>query len=169
MSLLPYADYANAICHKTQKAAQAMVQARLTAGAQELDMPLASVFGGIGVGDLTATRVVCECKRAVPQTPFEGNWDADLAVRVIAPAADIAEDDFHALAGQIFAFFFQEPATVASRLSNATIKYTAQFVWPTGANLDLFDDSRSSRDDVGNGSFMSEQNFRVTCSGSVID
>jgi hypothetical protein len=105
----------NAICHKTQAAAAAMVQARVTAGAQEEDIPLASIFPGIGIGDLTARRVVLVCKRAVPQTPWEGNWDADLQVQVIGAAADFdSADDFHAYAGQVFAFFFQEPETVCA-------------------------------------------------------
>lgn len=161
---MSYADFANAICHKAQKAAAAMVQARITANALESLLPIENVFGGIGVESLTSKRVVCECRRATPALPWEGNWQADLVVRVLCPVADIAEDDFHELAGQIFAFFFQEPATVCARLSNATIKFTAQFIVPTGASWDTQPGA-----DGKEAEFMSEQQFQVLCSGSVID
>lgn len=168
MSLLHYSFYSNNICHKTQVAAQLMVQDRVTAGAQESDIPLESIFAGIGIGDLTAKRVVLLCKRAVPQTVWEGNWDADLQVQVIGPAADFeSADDFHAYAGQVFAFFFQAPATVCERLSNPTVKYTAQFIVPTGANWEFLDENVEGWH--GPASWVSEQNFRVTCSGSVIE
>lgn len=167
MSLLPYTEYASNICHKTQVAAQLMVQDRVTAGAQESDIPLNSIFAGIGIGDLTAKRVVLVCKRAIPQTPWEGNWDADLQVQVIGPAADFdSANDFHAYAGQVFAFFFQAPATVCDRLSNTTVKYTAQFIVPTGANWEFLNEQTEGW--KGPASWVSEQSFRVTCCGSVI-
>jgi hypothetical protein len=163
MSLLAYTEFANAICHKAQKAAQAMIQARITANGIEAEIPTGRVFAGIGNGDLTAIRVVAICQSAVPNLHWEGNWDADLSIVVVAPASDISEDDFHSLCGQVFAFFFQAPADVLSRLSNADIKFTATFIIPTGCGWDIESDGE------GNGAnWVSEQKFKVTCCGSVI-
>lgn len=166
---MSYADFANAICHKLQKSAQEMVQARITANGLESLLPTANVFAGIGKTGVTSKRVVCECKRAVPAEPWEGNWMADLKIRVICPYKDISEDGFHELSGQIFAFFFQEPATVCTRLSNATIKVTAQFIVPRGCGWDVVDDSGSETDRAGAASWESEHDFQVLCSGSVIE
>ncbi len=160
---MSYADFANAITHKLQKAAAEMVQARITANELEALLPIENVFGGIGNSSLTSKRVVCECRNAVPNEVWEGNWDADLTVKVHAPFADIAEDDFHELAGQIFALFFQAPADVCARLSNATIKFTAQFIVPTGCGWDIEPGA-----DGKNAEWVSEHRFKVTCSGSVI-
>lgn len=163
MSLLPYTEFANAICHKLQKAGQAMIQDRITANALESDIPLANIFAGIGNGSLTAKRVVSICQSAVPNMQWEGNWDADLSIIIVCPASDISEDDFHSLCGQVFAFFFQAPADVCSRLSNPTIKITAQFIVPTGCGWDI------EQGATGEGAnWVSEQKFRVTCCGSVI-
>lgn len=161
---LAYTEFANAICHKLQVAAAEMVKARITANELTDQLPLANVFAGIGIGDLEATRVVCLCQRATPQHPWEGNWQAELSVVVVAPFADIASvDEYHALAGQIFAFFFQERETVCSRLSNADVKFTAQFIVPTGASWDI-----DRGEDGKDATFVSEQSFQVMCSGSVI-
>lgn len=161
---MSYVDFANAICHKAQKAAAAMVVSRITANSLESLLPIANVFGGITNSDITATRVVCLCKQAVPGEMWEGNWLADLTVEVRAPEADIAEDDFHALAGQIFAFFFQEEETVSSRLSNSTIKFTCQKIFPRGCGWNI----EPGAD--GNGAeWVSEHRFQLQCCGSVID
>lgn len=161
MSLLPYTEFANAICHKLQKSAQAMIIARILANGLQSDIPTENIFAGIGNGTLTALRVVAICQSAVPNLQWEGNWDADLSIIVVAPASDISEDDFHSLCGQVFAFFYQAPADVCDRLSDSTIKITAQFIIPTGCGWDVEDAS-------GEANWVSEQRFKVTCSGSVI-
>jgi hypothetical protein len=163
---MSYTNFANAICHKTQKAAQEMVKARIVANGLESLLPAESVFAGIGGGLLTAKRVVCECKNAVAAEPWEGNWMADLKIQVRCPHEDISEDDFHELAGQIFAFFFQSKSDVETRLSNATIKYTAQFVIPRRASWDIENEGDA---DAPSHVWVSEVEFQVLCSGSVID
>jgi hypothetical protein len=167
LSLLAYTEFANAICHKLQKAAQAMVQARITANSLEVEIPLANVFGGIGRLGLTSTRVVCLSQNAVPSEMWEGNWMADLDVGVIAPFSDIDEDDFHSLSGQVFAFFFQAPETVCARLSNADVKFTAQAIYPRGQSWELVrDDDERLATPVA---WQSTIKFQVHCSGSVIE
>lgn len=161
---MSYADFANAICHKTQKAAQAMIQARIVANAITA-IATTSVFAGIQSSELTSTRVVCVCRNAVPAEPWEGNWLADLTIKVIAPFADYADaDDFHELSGQIFAFFFQDKEDVATRLSNATVKYTAQLVVPKGSTWDI-----EAGADGQSSNWSSEMSFQVQCCGSVVD
>lgn len=164
MSLESYTVFANAICHKLQKAAAAMVQARIVANGLEADIPTENVFGGIGGTALAAKRVVCVCQNATSGEVWEGNWLADLDVEVTAPAAEIGEDEFHAFAGQVFAFFFQAPGTVISRLSNADVAITVQAIYPRAQSWEL------TADDEGtNASWTSRVRFQVHCCGSVVE
>jgi hypothetical protein len=161
---MAYSDYANAICHKTQKAAQTMIQARITANSLESMMPTASVFAGIQLGALTTPRVVCLCQNATVSEPWEGNWLADLKIQVIASVNDYDDaDDFHELAGQMFAFFFQAHSDVMTRLSNATVKYTTQQVLPRRQSWDI-----EPGPDGQPTNWISEAEFQVQCCGSVI-
>lgn len=164
MSFASYTTFANAICHKLQKAAAAMVQARIVANGLEADIPTENVFGGIGGTAIASKRVVCLCQNATSEEIYDGNWAADLDVEVTAPASDMAEDEFHAFAGQVFAFFMQAPATVIERLSNSSIAFTAQAVYPRSQSWELTAD-----DDGQNASWTSRMRFQVHCSGSVID
>jgi hypothetical protein len=164
MSLLPYTEFSNAICHKAQKAAAAMIQARIAANGLEADIPPENVRGGISREALTPMRVVCLCQNATAQEPWDGNWAADLEIEVTAPFADYEEDDFHALAGQVFAFFNQSREDTRERLSNADIKFTAFDVAPRGQTWVL------EQDDEGkNSSWTSRARFEVQCCGSVIE
>lgn len=151
---MSYADYFNTICHKTQKAAQAMYQAAVEPG--DL-LEEGQFFAGIGPDDLTATHVVCTCRKADAEEIFDGNWTTELAIEVKAPAGDYTdEDSFHELCGGVFARFFQDPATVTSELSNATIKYTAMAVYP-----------RTQEWERDGGRWVSRLVVTVKCCGSV--
>ena len=160
---MSYTDFANIICHKTQKAAKAMIQARITANSLETLLPTANVFGGMEGSAVTAKRVVCLCQNAVTAENDEANWMADLTIQVICPYSDIAEDDFHELAGQMFAFFFQGVDTTATRLSNADVKYTAQRIFPRSQRWELGMDANGDPAE-----WVSELAMQVLCSGSVI-
>lgn len=163
MSLLAYTEFANAITHKAQKAAAAMIIARITANGLEADIPTANVQSGISRQPLTAMRVVCLCQSATAQEPWDGNWAADLEIEVTAPYVDYEEDAFHALAGQVFAFFNQSRETVRERLSNADIKFTAFDVFPRSQGWQLEQDETGA-----NSSWTSRMKFEVQCCGSVI-
>lgn len=154
---MSYALYANAICHKVQEAAKAMLQAAIVAG--DLDVVDSSaIFSGIEPADLTATRVVCICKQAVVEEFYDGNWSAELVVRVSAPAADYAsQDDFHEVCGGVFAQFFQLPEGVCASLSNSDIAFTAQAVYP-----------RSQAWDRDEQVWESHLVLTVKCCGSVV-
>lgn len=159
---MSYDVYANAICHKAQKAAEAMLQAAATAG--DLDVIGADqIFAGLRIGQVTSTRVVCTCRRANYEEHNDGNWDAELVIKVHAPESDIAdEDDFHELCGGVYAHFFQSEETVQTNLSNATIKFTAQKVYPRSQDWDF--DSGAD----GEGVWLSSLVLSVKCCGSVI-
>lgn len=143
---MSYADFSNNICHKTQKAAKAMIQAAIAAETISL-MPSASVFSGMESGTITSARAVCVCKQAEQQTEeiHTGIWSVALSIQIVAPAADYpTDDDFHALCGETFALFFQAPDTVCTQLSNSTIEYTALAVYPRTQSWDLVDDTWES-------------------------
>lgn len=160
---MAYTDFANNILHKLQNAAKEMVQARITANSLTGLLPLANVFAGIGGGDIEAKRVCCLAKSGEAQVPWEGNCMAELRIEVRAPAADVAENDFHELAGQIFAFFFQAQETVQTRLSNSSLAFTAQFVIPRQCGWDLEEGA-----DGQSAEWVSWWTFGVMCSGSNI-
>jgi|GEM_PF-5815013 len=153
---MSYDIYANSICHKTQRAAKAMLQADVSGG-DVTTVTADQIFGGIEAGSVTAKRVVCVSRKADSEEIFDGNWDAELEIQCICPAADITEDDFHEFCGQIYSRFFQAPADVATALSNAAIQYTAQFVSPKSQDWDLEDDTWRGR-----------LVLSVKCCGSVI-
>jgi hypothetical protein len=153
---MSYDVYANAITHKAQKAAQAMLQT--AADADDLDVVESSaIFAGLEIGEITSSRVVCTCRRAQYEEQDDGNWDAELVVKVFAPFSDISDaDDFHELCGGVFAHFFQGPATITN-LSNAAIKFTAQRCTAVSQEWD-FDD----------GVWESRLVLSVKCCGAVI-
>lgn len=154
---MSYATLANAITHKTQKAAQAMYQSSIALGTLDL-VTADQVFAGIGPSDVTATHVVCTCRRADAEEIFDGNWTAELSIEVRAPAGDYTDEDvFHELCGGVFAQFFQDPATVTAELSNATVAYTAFAVYPRSQEWERDGDRWASRLTV-----------TVKCCGSVV-
>lgn len=155
---MSFADYANAITHKTQRAAKSMLQSAVTDGGLDV-VSSASIFAGMEAGTVTSKRVECVCKKATVEEYPDGNWDAELEVRCIAPAADFpTDDDFHEFAGGVFAHFFQAPSTVCENLSNETLKYTAQAVYPRSQDWDRDDDA-----------WVSRLVLSVKCCGSVIE
>ena len=107
--------------------------------------------------------MVCVCKRATAEDIFDGNWTADLTVRIEANASDTDETAFHALAGQVFALFFQDPLAVAAALSNAEIEFTAFAVYPRTQEWEILEGEN------GHGSgWVSELVVTVKCCGSNI-
>jgi hypothetical protein len=155
-------SHANNITQKCQAAGQAMIVAAIT-GASITTIAAANVFSGIENGNVTGKRIVTECKRAQVESEgaYDGNWICDLIVRVIAPAADVSEDEFHALCGDIYKEFFQARALVEAALSNATIEFTAHHVYALSQEWDLLTENESNY-------WVSELLLAVNCCGSVI-
>jgi hypothetical protein len=155
-------SYANSICQKLQLSARAMLRAAVAAETLTL-MPSDNINAGIETTDATALGVVCLCKRATAEEIFDGNWTADLTVRVTAAFADTTEDQFHAIMGEVFAHFMLSPADVATNLSNASEEFTAFAVYPRDQQWDLVDDGS------GNGAlWQGDLVVTVKCCGSVI-
>lgn len=157
---MAYTDYANAICHKTQNAAAAMLQAAVTGGSVTL-IASASIFAGIGRSELPLPRVVCVCKRAQQEDYPDAVWAADLTINIYASSQDTTEDDFHELCGQVYSRFFQAPATVQSELSNSALEFSAHFVVAQSQAWDLVSDDDDAH-------WTSELNLLVKCCGSYI-
>ena len=153
---------ANSICQKVQLSAKAMLTPNADAGDLDL-VPSQHITAGIATGSMALPRVVCVCKRAIAEEIFDGNWTADLTVRVEANATDTDETAFHAMAGQVFGLFFQASETVAAALSNATVEFTAFAVYPRTQEWDILEGEN------GNGSgWVSELVVTVKCCGSTI-
>lgn len=157
---MSYTDYANAICHKTQKAAQAMLQAQVASGGLDV-VESSQILAGIEPDDVPATRVVCVCKQATAEDGGDdGNWDAVLVLSISAPAADYPdEDDFHELCGAVYAHFQQGKYDTAANITSAaaSIIYTAQCVRAVSQSWDRDGDT-----------WRSEMVLSVKCCGSVI-
>jgi hypothetical protein len=158
---MAYTEYANAITHKCQNAAALMLQTAVTGGSITL-VASGSIFAGIGRSELPLPRVVFVCKRAQIETPsgFDGNWIADLSIKVYASAQDTTEDEFHELSGQVYHRFCQDPATVGAELSAASLEFTAFTVIPQSQSWDLMSDEDDAH-------WESELVLSVRCCGAV--
>lgn len=157
---MAYDVYPNIVTHKAQLAAQAMLVAAVTAGTIDL-VSADSILAGIGNDNVPLPRIVCVSKRATVEEIYDGNWDAELIIRVIASAQDTTAEQFHEICGQIFGHFFQAPSTVCTQLSNVTIQFTAQAVYPRSQSWDLVADENDA-------TWESELMLNVKCCGSVI-
>lgn len=153
-------SYANDIDGKLEDSCVAMLQAAVVAGTITL-VASEAILPAVDDGDVPLPRVVCRCDNARVEEVFDGNWDADLDVEIIASAADTTRQEFRDICGEVFAHFFLAHDTVNTNLSNATVEFTAQAVYPRSKSKQLF--SGEDGDE-----WHSTLRLSVKCCGSVI-
>jgi hypothetical protein len=156
-------SYANHIAHKTQLAAQAYLQAAVTAGTLTL-ISSGSIYAGLGADTVTAQRVVCVCRAAENEETLNiGNWVAELEIITRSPFADTTEDDFHLLCSEVWAHFFVSESDLQTGLSNATIEYTAfkHYIRAQSWDIEPGADGQPAE-------WVSRLTLAVKCCGSVI-
>jgi hypothetical protein len=154
------AAYANDITGKLEDAARAMLQAAVTAGTITT-IASANIYAGCDSETLATPRILCVCDSADVEEIFDGNWSATLDVYVIANANDTTRDAFREMCGQAFISFFQQHDDVCSDLSNATIEFTAQAVYPRRQEKSRITDQNSDE-------WEGKLTLTVKCCGSVI-
>jgi len=154
---------ANSICQKLQLAARDYLRAEVTDGGITL-LGASSILAGIETGSLPLPRVVCISKRATVEDFYDGNWTADLTIRVVADAADTDETAFHLLLGDVFSRFFISPDALTVSLSNSSLEFTAFAVYPRSQEWDLL--AGVNGNDSG---WVAELVVTVKCCGSVVE
>ena len=149
---------ANHICYLAQKAAAAFLRSVDLTFVEDENT---QIVAGISTQPRELSQVLCQCQQAqnVEQTR-EGNWQATLLIELRENAEEIDEDEHHANAGELFAYFFT--ATVAADLTAALTGWTVQFVLAqeTGWRLE-----QKQGDFSAPGSWVSFLVLRVECFG----
>jgi hypothetical protein len=153
-------SYANDITGKLEDACVAMLQAAVTAGTITL-VASDSILPGIDNGDVPLPRVVCVSDDARVEEIFDGNWDADLSIKIIASSEDTDRQGFRDICGEIFAHFFLDRDAVRVALSNADIQFTAHEVYPR-------EQMKSFVSGQDGNEWNAELRLSVKCCGSVI-
>jgi hypothetical protein len=125
-------SYANDFTGKLEDAARAYLRtSKAVEGEDNLSVfSTAQIQAGIDDESVGLPRIVCVCDSAEVSEIYDGNWKGMLEIQVIASAQDTTREAFLDMCGEVFAHFFQAPATVCTSLSSAEIEFTAQAVRP---------------------------------------
>lgn len=145
---------ANNITQLAEKAIVAFI-----VGQGPANIPVANIYGGIGANEpplIPCVKVIAG--DATPEIPFDGGWVVPVSIEVHTGARDESSDQHHVEAGEIFGYFFSDPAALALLISSQALAFSAFFVYPTGQNAPRKDGTH----------WISASNFDVHCCGSYI-
>lgn len=145
---------ANNITQKCQKAARAYLIGEDLAFVTDEE---SQIVCGIWFGTLQLTTVICQCKDADAEVPYEGNWRALLRIEVrSASSENDPEGEAHfENAGEVFSKFMVSFADGKTALSNEEIGFTCQQLLPVRQGWDINDDS-----------WVSYLEMQVDCAGT---
>lgn len=149
---------ANNITQKCQLAAKAFLDGESLSFISDAESQIRT---GIHRGELSLTTVICQCKSANADVPYEGNWNARLRIELRSAADDDSTDDGDnhlANAGELFGKFMTSLAEARTNLSNEDIGFTCQLLTPIVQEWDTNDNS-----------WVSAIEFDVKCCGTFLD
>lgn len=133
------------------------------AGALYLDgqalTEISNIYEGLQNVDKQFPCVVVLCKRAEAEEVYDGNWSADLVIRVESQASDTTETQHHARAGEVFSKFMGDASTLETDLSGSLTGFTAIKIYPRLQVWDLVTQDESQY-------WVSEIRLTVKCCGS---
>ena len=148
---------ANNITQKVQQAAKAYLDSEDLSFITDEET---QIVCGISRGEMNLTQVVCQCKSADAEVPWEGNWSALLRVEIRSQADDDDEEGaaHFANAGEVFEKFMVSITAGRSALSNQTIGFTCQQLLPVNQGWE-----------IEGGSWVSYMELRLECAGTYFD
>jgi hypothetical protein len=143
---------ANNITQLCQKAAKAFLDSEDLSFITDEETQIVT---GIAAGDFALPMVVCQCQQAESAVPYEGNWSAVLRIELRSNCNDVAADDHHTNAGELFGKFMTSVAAGRAFMSNEDLGFTAQQVTPVQQGWEVNDES-----------WVSYLILQVECAGS---